>query len=123
MLCRVAQNFGVSSILTNDFIVSDVLVGGACIFIVDDITKSFLYSRFVDGCLVGGACIFIVGDITKSFLYSRFVDGCKDCRMYILVVAGSVILGKVVCQVLCARSPLVSECPRPVGSPQAVKRG
>jgi hypothetical protein len=45
VFCGICWIFGVSGrVLTKEFVATDVLVGGTGIFVVGDVTKSFLYS-------------------------------------------------------------------------------
>jgi hypothetical protein len=58
VFCGMSWHFGVSRrVLTSDFVPTDVLVGGTGIFVVGDVTKSFLYSGLLTAVKIVGRTV------------------------------------------------------------------
>ena len=53
----------------------------------------------------------------EEFPVFWIIDCREDCWAYRLVVCCGVMLGEVICQVLCARSPVITELSLGVAAP------
>ncbi len=72
---------------------------------------------FVLRVIICAHCYCGVSCVLKEFPVFWIVDCREDCWAYRLVVCFGVILCEVICQVLCARSPVITELSLGVAAP------